>query len=143
MHQPSKRGREDDTDPVDEQDRIPEAIKLFRIIADESLRAKRDKVPLNIGHLTFDIDNVTYGTEKSMYRDLVSLSAVIHLVNNGWFRRVWVVQEAALATNLRFLCGEHEINRFVLEDAAYNTVSLGALYNTHGVPLSRAGLTQA
>jgi hypothetical protein len=77
-----------------------------------------------------------------MSQDPLLLSAVMHLMNNDWFRRVWVVQEAALATNLRFLCGEHEINRIVLKDAVSNVQSIVTLYKTCGIPLD-LGLDQA
>jgi hypothetical protein len=90
----------------------------------------------------FNARPMTSGTGQPMSQDPLLLSAVMHLMNNDWFRRVWVVQEAALATNLRFLCGEHEINRIVLKDAASNVQSIVTLYKTCGIPLD-LGLDQA
>lgn len=36
-------------------------------------------------------------------------SAICHLELNGWFRRLWVVQEAALAKEISFLSGDVEL----------------------------------
>jgi hypothetical protein len=121
---------------AEHQDRIPEAIRFFGLIADEDHRTKHDEVPLNIDH-------VKDRTGQSMYRDSALLSAVLHILSNDWSRRVWVVQEATLATNLRFLCGEHEINRFDLEDAAYNADFIGTLYGAYGQSLDLSSLTPA
>lgn len=56
----------------------------------------------------------------SELRDLepVFWETVIPLFRNPWFERVWVVQEAALAKDIAFLCGEHEI--------CFETLSEGA-----------------
>lgn len=43
---------------------------------------------------------------------------VLHLFRNPWFERVWVVQEAALAKDITFLCGEHELSFAILSKAA-------------------------
>jgi hypothetical protein len=121
---------------AEHQDRIPEAIQFIDRVADENDSAEFGKVPFNIAH-------VAYQTGRPMYRDLALLSAVLHLINNDWFRRVWIVQEAALARNLCFLCGEHEINQLVMKDAACNAGSVIELYGAHGVSLGQGGLAQA
>ncbi|KAJ4364235.1 hypothetical protein N0V95_000857 [Ascochyta clinopodiicola] len=46
------------------------------------------------------------------YRD-----AIYHLFQNPWYHRVWVMQEAALAQDIVFLCGEHEVEFAVLDEA--------------------------
>lgn len=43
---------------------------------------------------------------------------MLHLFRNSWFERVWVVQEAALAKDIIFLCGEHDIDFETLSKAA-------------------------
>jgi hypothetical protein len=46
------------------------------------------------------------------YRD-----TILHVFQNPWFYRVWVVQEAVLARNISFLFGEHEVDFATLDGA--------------------------
>ncbi|CAG9998489.1 unnamed protein product [Clonostachys byssicola] len=44
-------------------------------------------------------------------------TSIFNIVDNSWFGRVWIVQESALARDLRFLMGRHEINAEMLKTA--------------------------
>jgi hypothetical protein len=48
-------------------------------------------------------------------------SAICHLELNGWFRRLWVVQEAALAREISFLSGDIELQWADMERAMART----------------------
>lgn len=41
-------------------------------------------------------------------------TSVFNVISNSWFGRVWIVQESALAQDLRFLMGTHEIDAEML-----------------------------
>ncbi|OSS50165.1 hypothetical protein B5807_05135 [Epicoccum nigrum] len=41
----------------------------------------------------------------------------MHLLRNSYFRRVWIVQEVALAKKIAFLCGDHELDPHLLEQS--------------------------
>ncbi|KAH7092484.1 heterokaryon incompatibility protein-domain-containing protein [Paraphoma chrysanthemicola] len=56
----------------------------------------------------------SFGLEDA---DPALLSAIRYLLHNPWFRRVWIVQEAALAREIVFLCGQHDISAEILEQA--------------------------
>jgi hypothetical protein len=53
--------------------------------------------------------------------DLPLRSAICHLELNGWFRRLWVVQEAALAREISFLSGDVELQWLDMERAMART----------------------
>ncbi|RYN46375.1 hypothetical protein AA0114_g8449 [Alternaria tenuissima] len=53
--------------------------------------------------------------------DLPLRSAICHLELNGWFRRLWVVQEAALAKEISFLSGDVELQWLDMERAMART----------------------
>lgn len=50
--------------------------------------------------------------------DITYRDTIFHLFCNPWFYRVWVVQEASLAKDMAFLCGDHEIDFVKLEEAS-------------------------
>ncbi|KAI0415440.1 heterokaryon incompatibility protein-domain-containing protein [Xylaria grammica] len=57
------------------------------------------------------------------------------IVCNDWFRRVWAVQEFALAKDVTFLYGSHKIHTAVIEDAVVFGHRLEALRDTRGLKL--------
>jgi hypothetical protein len=58
--------------------------------------------------------------------------AIKHIMENPWFRRVWVVQEVALAQKIAFICGEHEIAFDVLKKAMHHAPATRAEYDALG-----------
>ncbi|KAF4460532.1 Heterokaryon incompatibility [Fusarium albosuccineum] len=49
--------------------------------------------------------------------------SILDIISNGWFGRVWIVQESALARDLRFLVGTNEVDGEMLH-AVVTTASL-------------------
>ncbi|KAH6618743.1 hypothetical protein C7974DRAFT_36344 [Boeremia exigua] len=73
------------------------------------------------------------------YRD-----AIFHLFQNPWFHRVWIIQEAALATDIAYLCGEHEIDFMALDEALdTQRFTYWNWYDTAGAPVRFAKMTMA
>ncbi|KAI1747320.1 heterokaryon incompatibility protein-domain-containing protein [Xylaria castorea] len=68
-------------------------------------------------------------------RDSPIWAPVQRIVCNDWFRRVWAVQEFALARDVAFLYGYHEIHTTVIEDAVAFGYRLEALRDTRGLKL--------
>lgn len=48
-------------------------------------------------------------------------STICHLMMNDWFRRLWVVQEAALAREISFISGDVELQWSDMKEAMANT----------------------
>jgi hypothetical protein len=91
-----------------EQDRIPEAIALLPQIAQAARRCKelRDSPSLLEEYRKTQLQ----GLEPALW------TAVLHILANQWYQRVWILQEASLARSLRFLCGKYEVGLRLLED---------------------------
>ncbi|KAI1733813.1 heterokaryon incompatibility protein-domain-containing protein [Xylaria scruposa] len=68
---------------------------------------------------------------------------VQQIVCNDWFRRVWAVQEFALAGDVTFLCGCHEIHTTVIEDAVAFGYRLEVLRDAHGLQLPIGTVTNS
>jgi hypothetical protein len=62
-------------------------------------------------------------------------SAVMHIMDNPWCYRVWVVEEAALAKEIVFFCGEHQIQFPVLRDVVCSTLVNLSILDTEGRPV--------
>jgi hypothetical protein len=58
--------------------------------------------------------------------------ALDKILNNPWFLRLWIVQEAALARNISCLLGSHVIEWKDLEEAVNSTAQLRHLQDAHG-----------
>ena len=92
------------------QDWIPRAIELLPVVIEESKRCRKSpvknnfEVPRELSHL---------GRE--------GWEAILHLLRNPYFRRLWMVQEVALAKAVTFLCGEHEISLDLMEQAVVDS----------------------
>jgi len=95
------------------QAHIPRAIAIMPYIIQE---AKQRKGTLSDWEVIVPLCNL----EPSTY------GALLHLMRISWHSRVWVIQEAALAADLTFLCGTHIIDGTLLEDAVYSDT--GALW---------------
>jgi hypothetical protein len=59
-------------------------------------------------------------------------SAVMHIMDNPWCHRVWVVQEAALAKDIALLCGEHRIEFTLLRDVVCSRLVHLYIQDTEG-----------
>jgi hypothetical protein len=105
-----------------EQDRIPEAIALLPHIARAANRCMelRDSPSLLREYSRFQLQ----GLEPALW------IAVLHILSNQWFHRVWVVQEASLAKKLRFLCGNHEIGLEPLEETLKSAIHLLKVFDS-------------
>lgn len=90
------------------QERIPAAICFL-----ENLRDVKSSQPHR------DIDDLY---EKLSFATLDEKPALSHLVFNDWFERLWVLQEAALAKEPTFLCGDNECSWQLMEDAMRDEV---------------------
>ncbi|KAI1327249.1 heterokaryon incompatibility protein-domain-containing protein [Xylariaceae sp. FL0255] len=53
--------------------------------------------------------------------------AILHIIKNPWFCRLWIVQEAALAKNASFLTGPHEVAWELLESVMEDMFLLSRL----------------
>lgn len=96
------------------QEKIPEAIAL--LVAFSDLRGNWEEPSISDEEMptvlrTVDLDRWSPA----------DWSALTHLINNDWYRRLWVVQEAALAQDLAFLCGDHEIACQQMEDVLHES----------------------
>ncbi|KAH7092431.1 heterokaryon incompatibility protein-domain-containing protein [Paraphoma chrysanthemicola] len=85
---------------ANKQDRIHEATELLTNISKAGYEVSRQVKIYQPAAAKKARD--TYGL-SSIEPDV--WSAVTHLLENPWYTRMWIVQEAALARNLTFLCG--------------------------------------
>ncbi|KAL5120794.1 hypothetical protein ACEQ8H_001275 [Pleosporales sp. CAS-2024a] len=86
---------------------MSQAIDLLPHIVEEATRRKassyiegKEEVPLPLRGLVPDV-----------------WKAVAFLLGNPWFSRLWIIQEAVLASDIIFMCGAHRINATMLEEA--------------------------
>jgi len=96
------------------QDRIADALCFLENLRDEKSR-RRDQI----------IDELY---AKLCFETLEEKPALSHLVYNDWFGRLWVIQEAALAKEVTFLCGDSECSWELMQDAMRDAV-LCALFD--------------
>jgi hypothetical protein len=89
---------------AEHQDCIPEAIStlswLKQLDEDPTNCARKRETSPEMIHL-----------DPSVHK------AVMHLVANPWYRRLWVAQELVLSTSAVALCGKYEISIDLLRDA--------------------------
>ncbi|CAO2656553.1 Nn.00g053560.m01.CDS01 [Neocucurbitaria sp. VM-36] len=60
-------------------------------------------------------------------------SAFLHLTANAWYRRLWIVQEAALAHDFAFLCSGHEVEFEQLELVISSVPDLIGIIDAHNI----------
>jgi hypothetical protein len=106
-----------------EQEKVPEAITLLNYIAYAGNKTQEDWP--RIGRDVTDALGVG-GLDPCIW------TAALHLMQNTWYRRVWCLQEAALAEKIICLCGEHEIAFELLEEAIMSAPPLRELYDAQG-----------
>lgn len=63
-------------------------------------------------------------------------TAILHLLSNSWYFRVWVVQELVLARDVVFLCGAHAIDYPLLRDAVCDPPRLAHICDKSGDPVN-------
>ncbi|KAF2022469.1 hypothetical protein EK21DRAFT_119733 [Setomelanomma holmii] len=111
---------------AEKQERIPEAIDLLpKILVASEQTPQYFSGPRTAEEMKFvKANNLNLGIRYNFLNDSYGLnhiqpdvwSAVMHIMDNPWCHRVWVVQEAALAKDIAFLCGEHRIEFTLLRD---------------------------
>ncbi|KAF2826785.1 hypothetical protein CC86DRAFT_406038 [Ophiobolus disseminans] len=98
------------------QHQIPRAIEWLSRIGGMFRKAQLDGVSRHAVAISEGKTLQELESDQSLW------SPVMHIINNDWFRRVWIVQEFALARDATFLCGEHKIDYNDVSDAAYGAV---------------------
>jgi hypothetical protein len=93
-------------------ERIPDAVRLFTLIAEKEGKKSNSLSKSEIGDLV--------ARSGLSLEDLTLKSTIVHLMDNAWFRRLWVIQEAALAQDLCFLCGDFDIQPHIIQKTALN-----------------------
>jgi hypothetical protein len=88
------------------QELIPRAIELLPLLVEEYARHQRWSLDTNV---------VVDRKLSHLGRDV--WEAIMHLLRNPYFRRLWIIQEVALAKEITFLCGDHELDPYLLEQA--------------------------
>jgi hypothetical protein len=91
---------------AEHQDCIPEAISTL------SWLKQFDEDPINPARKR-------ESTPEMIHLDPSVHKAVMHLVTNPWYRRLWVTQELVLSTCAVALCGKYEISIDLLRDAQW------------------------
>lgn len=89
------------------QSHMARAISLLPYFVEEARRRKAWKYISR----EEDVSLPLMGLEPEIWE------AILHLLRNPWYSRVWIVQEAALASDVGFICGAHEIDAALLESA--------------------------
>jgi len=110
---------------------IMQAIELLPLLIKELARSRQ---PGPGAKLTpnFEVDR------QLGYLGREGWEAIIHLIRNSYFRRVWMVQEIALAKEITFLCGDHEIESHLMEEAIFDSwhITRWTLIDpTNGLPM--------
>lgn len=105
---------------------IPQAITLLPHIVEEARRRKE----LSRGWRIHEVAPPLRGLHPDCW------TALLYLLRNSWYRRVWIVQEAALATNMIFLCGAHSIDSALLQAAVeHDDFYDWKAFDTNGEPI--------
>lgn len=86
------------------QELIPRAIELMPLLVEENAR-----------HQRWSLETSLVVDRKLSYLGRDVWEAIMHVLRNPYFQRVWIVQEVALAKEITFLCGDHEIDSHLLE----------------------------
>lgn len=81
---------------------IPRAIELLPLLIKEFSRLRRPGPGAGLTP-NFEVDR------QLRYLGRGGWEAIMHLIRNHYFRRVWMVPELALAEEITVLCGDHEI----------------------------------
>ena len=87
------------------QERIPDALRFLKELAE--YKRSRQFEGIDDEEERLNLESVEMPLRLALY----------HIVSNDWFGRLWVIQEAALAQDLSFLCGSNECSWDILNDA--------------------------
>jgi hypothetical protein len=110
----------------EEQIYVPRAIALLPHIIDEAERRKSLPKTWQKEEVAPPLRNL----EPAVWK------AIMYLLRNPWYQRVWIVQEAALAAAITFLCGEHKVDGKLLESAVESDrVSSWKVFDILGNPV--------
>lgn len=107
----------------EQQNLIPRAIELLPLLVKEQARYRQSSTPQR-----FET------AHELAYLGRDGWEAILHLMRNPYFRRVWIMQEIALAKEIMFLCGDHEIDAQLMEKAVFDSWSLRnwLIYDSNG-----------
>jgi hypothetical protein len=94
---------------AEDQDRILEAISVLPRMKELN---ERETCPE-------DVNSTTAASVEPFRLDPPVQRAVMHLVANAWYRRLWVTQEISLAAHAIALCGEYTISLDLLHGAQW------------------------
>jgi hypothetical protein len=84
------------------------AMEFLQVLAEESPRyKKKDKVDFV---WTFLGDELLPSTDVSLVIEAALEAHVETIYESDWFTRLWVVQEVALAKNVKILCGGYDLS---------------------------------
>ncbi|KAF1916067.1 heterokaryon incompatibility protein-domain-containing protein [Ampelomyces quisqualis] len=110
-----------------EQAHIGRAVTLLPHIIDESTRRKSLPKTWRTEEVATPLRSLHPGVWRT----------VTYLLRNTWYHRVWIVQEAALAAEITFLCGQHRIDYKLLEAAVQSdTLSSWKVTDANGDPVT-------
>jgi hypothetical protein len=110
---------------------IPRAIELLPLLIREFARSRQPNSGMKLTP-NFKVDR------QLGYLGREGWEAIIHLIRNSYFRRVWMVQEIALAKEITFLCGDYEIESHLMEKAVFDSwhITRWTLIDlTNGMPM--------
>lgn len=127
------------------EDGSKEALEVLRQIGNEALQLHGQYQHMNrhadniddkkaVGSNTFDTIRRKWFPDGVPSFDLGLTQKVLQ---RSWFRRVWVLQEAALNENVTFYCGKQSISKHVLWAGARTIIALTNEISAH----SRASIT--
>ena len=114
------------------QDQIPHAIELLPLIIEAGTYGETNLRPI--------WEEIMQENVHLRGIDATVWSAVLHLVDNNWFRRIWIIQEAALARTITFLCGDEQVASIDIMRATGAAMHLYGIVDAQGagVPLGGA-----
>ncbi|KAH3969505.1 hypothetical protein HBI56_026640 [Parastagonospora nodorum] len=112
--------------PAEVQSHISNAISLLPYIAEEATRRKASTYTSREEKVALPLRDL----EPELWQ------AILHLLRNSWYSRVWIIQEVALASDIVFLCGADKIDAASLESAVENDrVSYWKISDINGNPV--------
>lgn len=110
----------------EEQAQMPNAIALLPQIIEEGKR--RESLPTS--WKTEEVAPPLRNLDPNLW------NAIMYLLRNPWYFRVWIVQEAALAADVTFLTGAHEVDAEILKTAIeYDKMASWKATDSNGDPV--------
>lgn len=121
-----------------------EALEVLKQIGDQALQLRGHKQNSS-EHTNTALDkkivdrDVFHALRIRWFPDGVpnfDLESTQRILQRPWFRRVWILQEAALNENANFYCGSHSISKHVFQAGARMIIALTNEIFTHGRAIS-------